>query len=65
MGFIRVRRKILFLKILISKSLLHLGVLDYTISRKIDKMQREISRETEMLLKNLSSGLEEKVIEFL
>ena len=45
-------------------SLLHLGSLEYTISRKIDKMPREISRETEMLLKNLSSGLEEKVIDF-
>jgi predicted GTPase/GTP-binding protein EngB required for normal cell division len=38
--------------------------LDHTISRKINKMQREISRETEMLLKNLSSGLEEKAINF-
>jgi hypothetical protein len=45
-------------------NLLHLGSLEYTISRKIDKMPREISRETEMLLKNLSSGLEEKVIDF-
>jgi hypothetical protein len=41
-----------------------LGGLEYTISRKINKMKREISRETEMLLKNLSSGLEEKVIDF-